>query len=364
MELRGRFDDELADLHAAHEWALAGSDPALVVSLTEALLEYWIASGRLVDGIKRAEPVGRREDLDARQRARVAVAIGRISYHLTDWQRATSQFEEALSLVGDEPADSEVAAIRAMAQCFLGACIVVTGDHARGSALAREALDGARRHQLYAVEVASLSVLAIGAIIGGDPVEERHRYEERLITVRRRGDRARIADTLNTLAEIALDEGELETATALADESLALSLGIMPPEARDALITLARACAANRDLDAARARLASALDLCEQTGQTLGVSQCLRVGGCIAVAEGDARSAVRLFAAAHAVQPSLSGTEEPVEADLAACLAAARSALSAAMQQTEWSLGLSLPPDEMVSMLRRLLSPESAEVAR
>jgi hypothetical protein len=205
---------------------------------------------------------------------------------------------------------------------------------------------------LYRVQVVALSVLAISAIIGGDADGEKERYEQRLRVVRRHGDRARIADTLNTLAEIALDENEPDRADALATESISLTHGVMPPETRDALISLARVDIARDDLKRASQHLDRALELSEQTAQTLGISQCLRVGACIAAREADPATSLRLFAAAHALQPSPSGTEDPVEADLAAGLDRARAATSTAMVATHWAVGLAMPRDDALTLLR------------
>ena len=73
--------------------------------------------------------------------------------------------------------------------------------------MAVEALELARTADRYEPQVLALSVSAMLAGLAGDtPLEIAH-HEERLALARRRGDRSRIADSLNTLAEIELDEG-------------------------------------------------------------------------------------------------------------------------------------------------------------
>jgi len=54
-------------------------------------------------------------------------------------------------------------------------------------------------------------------------------------------------------------------------------------------------------------------------------------------------TAVRAFALAQQVSASPSGTNEPIEADLAARLAEARTALGEDGFQREWELGCTLP---------------------
>jgi hypothetical protein len=102
--------------------------------------------------------------------------------------------------------------------------------------------------------------------------------------------------------------------------------------------------------------LRTAFRLADQTGQSLALAQCLRVGGCLAVLTGDPVTAVRAFAAAQEVSASPSGTDDPIEADLAARLAEARAALGEDGFSREWTLGRTLP----VSSVRAKLGVHQA----
>jgi hypothetical protein len=97
------------------------------------------------------------------------------------------------------------------------------------------------------------------------------------------------------------------------------------------------------DFETAAAHLRTALTLADRTGQSLALAQCLRVGGCLCVLNKDPVTAVRAFASAQTVSPSPSGTDEPIEADLVARLAEARSALGEDDFRREWQLGRTLP---------------------
>ncbi len=101
---------------------------------------------------------------------------------------------------------------------------------------------------LYPLARQALSVLAMGRAMSGDLDGERRAYEARLVVVRGHGDLAGIADTLGTLAEIALDDSDVETARAFALEALAISGLRMPQVSRDATITLARVALQGADL--------------------------------------------------------------------------------------------------------------------
>ena len=83
--------------------------------------------------------------------------------------------------------------------------------------------------------------------------------------------------------------------------------------------------------------------LSDRTGQRLAVAQCLRVAGCLAVLAGEPATAVRSFAAAQHLSPSPSGTDEPIENDLADRLAQAKAALEDGAFDREWLLGRTLP---------------------
>jgi hypothetical protein len=231
----------------------------------------------------------------------------------------------------------------------------VTGSPDEGAALAQEALTAAEALGDYRITVVALSMLAIGCAVRGDFAAERSYYERRLAVVGERGDAAPLADTLNTLAEIALDDADAASARAYASESVSIAGAALPLERRDATISLARAALVESAAGEAATYLRLAFELSDRTGQALAVAQCLRVGGCLAVLSGDPALAVRAFAAAQRLSPSPSGTDDPIEADLAARLAEARSALGEAASR-EWTLGSTLPVastrtrvDELVS---------------
>ena len=331
----GRYDDTAADLDAALDRALEGGDVTLAVTLADELTDFWIATGRLTDGLRRASSLLDLPGLSDADRAVVHLVVGKLAYHLTDWARASSQCRAALDLTTDER-------VRADARCHLGAALVVTGSPDEGSALAQEALTAAEALGDYRITVVALSMLAIGCAVRGDLEAERSYYERRLAVVGERGDAARLADTLNTLAEIALDEADAASARAYASESVAIAGAALPLERRDATISLARAAAVESAVVEVAEHLRVAFELSDRTGQLLAVAQCLRAGGCLAVLTGDPALAVRAFAAAQRISPSPSGTDDPIEADFASRLAQARAALGDAAGR-EWTLGATLP---------------------
>ncbi len=86
------------------------------------------------------------------------------------------------------------------------------------------------------------------------------------------------------------------------------------------------------------------------------VAGCFRIAGALAAARGRAAEAVRLYAAAQRLSPSPSGTDEPVEGDLAGGLEAARSSLGPEAFGREWTLGTALPPARVRELLHEVAS--------
>ena len=318
----GRYADAAADLDSAVDRATQDGRPDLAVELVHTLVELWVASGRMHQGLARCEALALHEpSLTPADQGRLHLATAQLAYHLGDWSRDEQECRRVLAL------DGVGASVLTAARCYLGGALLLTGRTEEGAALAEQALHEAVEAGSYTVQVVCLSLLAISRAIAGDFEGERAHYEQRLSAVQARGDLARLADTLNTLAEIALDEDDAATASAYAEESRSIAGKALPLEARDATITLARAAVVEHDLAAARERLTEGFALADRTGQSLAVAQCLRVAACLADLEGRPELAVRAFSCAQALSPSPSGTDDPIEGDLRRHLDAARDRL-------------------------------------
>ena len=346
----GRYDDSAADLDAVLDWASATARTELAVDLATTITDLWIASGRLIDGLRRTQVLLESAGLSSTREAALHLTAGKLAYHLTSWDQAAAELRAVLVVPDVDPA------IATTARCHLGAALVVTGHADEGAGLATQALEEAERLESYPTTAIALSVLAIARAIAGDAEGERMFHERRLAVVSERGDAARLADTLNTLAEIALDEADAETARAYASESVVIAGSALTLEARDATITLARAAAVDGDPEETADRLRAALALADRTGQSLALAQCLRVGGCLAMLHADPVVAVRAFASAQEVSASPSGTDEPIELDLSARLAEARAALGEDGFHREWRLGRTLPVASVRGQVEALMS--------
>jgi predicted ATPase/DNA-binding SARP family transcriptional activator len=352
-----RFDDDAADIAAGIQWALDAGRRALAVELLLASMDCWTAAGRHNEALGLTLRVLDDVPQQGPDAARLLAAATQLSHQLTDQTQAAEHGHRALELA-ERHGDREAAA---RARAFLGAALVLTGRLDEGAPLAEAAAVEAEALDLYPLRRQALSLLAMARAIAGDADGERAAYEARLAVVRAKGDLDGTADTLNTLAEIALDEADAETARAFASEAIGIAGQRLPPVARDATITLARAALVDGDLAEAAHRLGEALPLSERLGQTLAIAQCLRAGACLAFAQGDADGAVLLFAAAHVVSPPPGGGEVPFEQDFAAALAEARAALGDQGARRAWTLGSGLPlaaaHERLLELLDRVSSP-------
>jgi tetratricopeptide (TPR) repeat protein len=350
----GRFLDVGLDVHTSIEANLRLGRIDEGVALTLASGPFWVASGELRQGLNRTLAALRFVAGESQEAGRLHAQAGLLAYQLNEDEEAVTELERAIAIA--EPLGDEVTV--ATSRCYYGAALLFTNEIDRGTEIARLGAEAASRLGLYPLVVEGIGVLAIAYGMAGDFDAEREMRLSRLALAREHGDVARTADVLGSLAEIALDEADATTARTYAEEAYAIAHPALPMEARDATITLARAAVVDGDLAGAATTLLKALDAADKIGQRFGIAQCYRIAGSLAAARGRAPEAVRLYAAAQRLAPSPSGTDEPVEADLAGGLETARSQLGPEAFTREWTLGTSLPP----ARLRELLTEVAATV--
>jgi predicted ATPase len=343
-----------AEFTAAAPDVEAAVRAAVLSGRTDAAYDLLVSAERLwLDAGRPAEPQALCEELlttlppgDPHE-ARLHAILGRLAYQRTEWSDAERELRRAWEL-GTQAGD-DVAVLNA--RIYLSGTLMMLGKLDEGRQLAQEVYAETEASGLYPQSAEGLFMLGLSHLIAGNVDEERRVHERRLDVVRAHGDVTRTADQLNTLAEIALDEEEPDKARRYAEESLAISADHFPIQHRDATITLARATAVLGDHAAAGRILADALAASGRHGQSLATAQCLRVAGVLAEAGGSPALAIRLFAAAQALSPSPTGTNDPPEVDLAAALGRAREALEGRAVEHEWTLGGALPLATMLTQL-------------
>ena len=184
----------------------------------------------------------------------------------------------------------------------------------------------------------------------GDLQRERGRYEERLELVRAKGDRRRIAETLNNLAELALATDEIDLAGRTPARPWSWRGTSTKTVTRDVLISLARISLADGPLDAARVpssrRCSSVLEL----GQQFEIAQCLLVLAGLAGRTGTTTSAARLYGCAARLRGETSPLDVELEPDIARQRDQVRESSGAEVFAGRQATGAAMSTEEAVAL--------------
>jgi predicted ATPase/DNA-binding SARP family transcriptional activator len=346
-----RFSDAEPDLAAAVRHFVATDDGRAALDLAAGLAPYWIATGRNSEGLQLLATLRPVTDDDAVLAEEAAVLRGVLQYHLTEWA-------DAIATLSAARRDLLTAELGARADCHLAAALMVTGSLDEGIRLAEGALAAAESLGVYDVRVTSIAALAIAAAIQGDLAAERQHYRQRLRLVREHGDRARTVDTLSTLAEIDLEEGDFASAQRHAEEALALLGEDMPAERRDTLLVLARVLLEAGDGTGAGGLLAEAVEISATLGQALGLAQALLVTSGWAAETVPSDAARLLGAAGRLLAPTVLAEmgEDPAHG-MADRL---REVLGPQRYDEEHDAGAHLARGDVLTLCRRLLSGSSS----
>ena len=186
---------------------LGSRSPDAGRSLSSCMLagvDCWVAAGRQNQALGLVVLVLDHVPQQGPEAARLLAAASMLSHQLSDHDEALTFARAALALserLGDRISAST-------ARTFLAAELMFRGELADGLALAARAAAEAEALDLYPLSAQALGLLAMARAYSGDFEGERRAHEAKLAVVRANGDLARTADVLNSLAEIALDDGD------------------------------------------------------------------------------------------------------------------------------------------------------------
>jgi tetratricopeptide (TPR) repeat protein len=269
-----RLDHEHDNLRSALAWAQARPDPELLVRLAGAVGPYWEARGqfseahRWLDAALAAQPVPRWA------RARALNAKSRLLLLLEDDVAPALPFlEEALTLFqGLDDARWTV-----VSTSHLAIVLRQVGQHERADARFDESIELGRRHgDAWAL---SLALNNYGDDLleqRADTARARPLLEESLALRRTLGEPRGLVTTLNNLGIIALLDGDLDTATGVFAEHLALAqqAGLVLHTSW-ALTGLGLAAAYQHDAERAAPLLRQGLRLAQDLGNRFTAAECL-----------------------------------------------------------------------------------------
>jgi predicted ATPase len=264
-----RLDREHDNLRAAQGYYREQAEADVLLQFGAALWRFWQLHGHLDEG-RRALETALAADVDGDPllRVRVLNGAGVLAAEQGDFEAAESFFEPALVLV------------RGLGEHERTATVLVNLGN-----LGLYARDFARARRLYeeSIEYAALS---------GTPEVE--------------------AIARENLGLLALDQGDLQQAVELLEESARLATSAGDDRGRSSSIrALAAALLESGETDAARERLVESLEVARRLGDLNGIAYCLDTFAGLAVVEGDAARAARLFGAADGLRASIGALRPP-----------------------------------------------------
>lgn len=257
---------------------------------------------------------------------RLAAALGPYWYRRGEALEGSGHLERALA-TGPDVEDR----VLGDAQYWAG----VLNDELHRPDRAMEHLEGslaARRRSEDERGIArTLNSLGVVARSAGSAARARELLAESAERWRRIGDARGIASVLTNLAIVSLDAGDLSAARALLEEAIDTERGVRVAPHPTVILDLGAVLVRLGELDEGRALLLDALRAFASIGDAPTVAECLRE---LAVAEADrwdARTLLRILAAATALHERSGIPEDPASiARVASLIATARAAVSEA----------------------------------
>jgi predicted ATPase/DNA-binding CsgD family transcriptional regulator/Tfp pilus assembly protein PilF len=343
-----RVETELPNVRVALEWLVERGDAVAAQRTASALLRFWEARGRLIEGRgwhERALALGG-ETGPARARALSAAAT--LARRQGDYDRAEALYLESLTLyreLDDRPSIGS-------ALNNLGVIALQRGDLARAAALYEDALTAFRGQKDRTRTAAVLNNLGMVARRRQDFPRAAELYREALELHRAIGDRRGMGLALNNLGVLAYDQGEVARAAGLYEEALAVFRAL--DERLDtalALHNLAEAVRDQGDLARAASLLAESLTTRAEQGDRNGIAECLSGLASLAARVRLGERGARLIAAADAIRTALGAPLAPAQsAQQERLLADLRRGMTAAAFDSAWHAGARLTLPEAVAL--------------
>jgi len=386
------LEEEHDNVRAALWWAGESGEVEIGLRLAAALWRFWYVRGYPSEGrdwLERMLSLDEAHDHTAPPlvRAHVLAGAGMLAYVQSDYQRATTLFEQALdryragddingvattlnylASVARDQGDRRRATVlyeeslslrramddtRGIAASLnnLGLIARDRGAYERATLLHRESLAlkqdlGDRLGVAY-----SLNNLGVVAREQGDYASARPLFEQSLTLLQELGDTRGIATALNNMAVVAHADGADERALALCDESLALRRDLGDKWGMTyALNTLGDIARDRGEYARAESLYTRSLALLRHVRDHMSAATCLEGLAATAAARGEHGRAAQLYGAGDALRASNDTPLPPVDRALHDCVIAdIRAALSAEDFAAAWAHGHAMSLDQAIA---------------
>ena len=338
--------DDLDNFRKALAWSLDVGEPEVALGILVGISYVWYAGASIGEGRRWLErALARTSQAATETRAWALEWAGSLAGEQGDRASAAALLEECIRC----GQDADAIGPQAMAMSHLSGVLPLDRSDEKVS-LAREAARLARGTGDRWLMRATLNNLGETLREVGDIPGALEAYERALALYRELGHATGTALVLSNLAELAVVQGDLARADALAAEAMELSERFE----NDSGIGIANgvlgwvALAEGRS-DEATGRFRASLGLIHETGHLLSVTSLLLGLAAAAAARGDATRSARLAAAADRAEEEVGRQPSAADADIhLRYLDALRSTTDPAVWESETRVGETMSLDEAI----------------
>ena len=264
LEWRARYVPEIANVRVALDWALAsGGDPAIAVALAGASGPLWTKLSLYGEGLQRLNAVVELLPADAAiaDEARLWLWFGLLVRH-ADPARSLAAYERAVALyrMCDRPRDLGISLAR------LAHALVNLGQLERAATALTEALPLLEIDRLPKALGIYSGATGYLELMRGDATGALRHFEEASARFREAHDEPNVVETLNNLADIQWQLGDLHGAEMSLREFIAMRSrpSVRRSRLANAFALLAGVLSDRGDLDGALAAVSESVSLIEQ----------------------------------------------------------------------------------------------------
>ncbi|GAB4198361.1 MAG: BTAD domain-containing putative transcriptional regulator [Roseiflexaceae bacterium] len=360
MEALTQLDREYANLRAAMAWAVLQHDPEVAARLGIALYPYWEIRALIGEGRAwLAQILDQGQRLPNTLRARVLNTAGNLALGHNDYSCALGLLSECLAIYRSD--SNQIGMCSTLNN--LGITAAYSGDLAQAQLFYAEGLEHARTAGAREIEPFLLLNIAELAVEQLDLNYASEMAQAAVAAQRALGNLRGVTLALGLLGEVALEQGALDAALEPFRESLSLSrsLGYSVTTATT-LRNLGLIATRKGEHSTAQILLCESLELLADAGDREGLTLTLLALAEMALGKGEAVCGAELVGVACAQRHVLRASETPRDTSRRARIEALLAArLGPEELRASWERGAQLPLEEVVAGLLGGMLPGCVE---